>query len=142
MVKIVFIDKARSNQLKVTSAWFTKKIAAIARSLPELNEFTSLTVVLVGAAEGQALNKTHRRKNYATDVLSFAAVEEGSLGELVFCSPVLKSQAKEHKLREKEELLYLLIHGVLHLLGYDHEKSDKEARVMYRLQDRIFEQLR
>jgi len=120
----------------------------------------SLTVVLVGQTQGRQLNLQFRGRDYATDVLSFAPskpsslpitpgslpialgnfpVEPGNLGELVFCVPVIKKQAQEHKLTVEEEFFYLLIHGVLHLLGYDHEKNDKGAAQMYRLQDGIFD---
>ncbi|MGE0634253.1 MAG: rRNA maturation RNase YbeY [Pseudobdellovibrionaceae bacterium] len=100
-----------------------------------------LTVVLISSANMRKLNFEFRNKNYATDVLSFTAVEEESLGELALCPQVLKKQAKEHKLTLEHELGYMLIHGVLHLLGYDHEKSKKEAKIMFTLQDRIFDRL-
>lgn len=103
---------------------------------------TQMTCVFVGKIEGAKLNAHFRKKNYPTDVLSFAPVEEGSLGELAFCVPVLKSQAKEHKISLQNEFLYLLVHGILHLLGYEHEKSDIKAKQMYRLQDKIYAELR
>jgi probable rRNA maturation factor len=123
-----------------------KNLRAIITRLPardrhRLAAFDAVTVVMVGAAEGRKLNRSFRRRDRPTDVMSFAPVETNSLGELVFCRPVVTRQAKEHRLGYRNELLYLFIHGVLHLLGYDHEKSDKAARVMYRLQDRIFEEL-
>jgi probable rRNA maturation factor len=69
------------------------------------------------------LNKLYRGKNYATDILSFEAPEEGTLGELVLCLPTIRSQARRTGLGEKGELGYMLVHGVLHMLGYDHEKT-------------------
>lgn len=98
-----------------------------------------LTCVFVGASEIRRLNREFRHKDKPTDVLSFAPTEAGSLGELVFCLEVIERQAREHGLSSRDELTYMLIHGILHLLGYEHEKSDKAARLMYRLQDRIFE---
>lgn len=68
------------------------------------------------------LNKLYRGKNYATDILSFAP-KEGTLGELVLCLPTIRSQARRNGLGTKEELGYMLVHGVLPLLGYDHEKT-------------------
>jgi len=100
-----------------------------------------INCVFVDASKGRLLNKVFRGRDYATDVLSFAPVEPGFFGELVFCTPVLKKQAKAHKLTAREEFLYLFIHGLLHLLGYDHEKSDKAAKRMYLLQDEIFAQM-
>ena len=90
----------------------------------------------------KSLNGQYRKKPRPTDVLSFAGADPGSFGELIFCPQVLEKQAIDNKHAYKWELAYMLVHGVLHLLGYDHEKSDKEARKMYRLQDELFEKLR
>lgn len=116
----------------------TKMKAAARRRLTKAQ---TLTVVVVGQSQGKKLNLQFRHKDYATDVLSFAPIEPTSLGELVFCAPVIHKQAKEHNLTPKQEFIYLLIHGILHLLGYDHEKNDKAATAMYRLQDSIFEKV-
>lgn len=99
-----------------------------------------LVVVFVSRSEGRLLNHKFRRRNYATDVLSFAPVEQSCLGELVFCFDVIKRQAKEHKHSIQSELAYMYIHGLLHLLGFEHEKSQRAARKMYSLQDQLFEQ--
>ena len=101
----------------------------------------SLILVFLSSKEAQRVNKTYRGKNYATDVLSFEPTDLNSLGELVFCPDVIARQAREHGLRQWEELGYLVIHGVLHLLGYDHEKTSAEAKKMFDLQDRLFENL-
>jgi probable rRNA maturation factor len=60
---------------------------------------------------------------------------------MILCPQVLTRQAREHGLTFKQELAYMLCHGVLHLLGYDHENSKKEAEVMYALQDKAFAQI-
>lgn len=101
-----------------------------------------LTLVFLNKKPAQKINKEFRAKDYATDVLSFDSMSPDSLGELVLCPEVLKRQAKEHKLTYKMELGYMLLHGVLHLLGYDHETSEEDAREMFSLQDSIFEKLR
>lgn len=101
-----------------------------------------LTLVFLDKKPAQKINKEFRGKDYATDVLSFDSMSPDSLGELVLCPEVLKRQAKEHKLTYKMELGYMLMHGVLHLLGYDHETSEADAREMFSLQDSIFEKLR
>ncbi len=98
-----------------------------------------LIAVFVDKKRGRELNKSFRQKNYATDVLSFAPVEPESAGELVFCMDVLKAQAKEHRLSLKNEIAYLYIHGFLHLLGYDHEKSKRAETEMFTLQDSLFD---
>lgn len=95
-------------------------------------------VVIVNEAEMRDINSKHREKQGATDVLSF----EGShdhLGEVVLCRELVIKQSLDHGLDESEELAYLLLHGVLHLLGYDHEKSEADAEKMFAIQDKIFE---
>ena len=97
-----------------------------------------LTVVFLEQRKARRLNRVFRKKDYATDILSFSGDDGSELGELVLCPSVLVRQAKEHELSFQQELAYLLTHGVLHLLGYDHEKSKREARIMMNLQDQIF----
>src|SRR3989344_7852845 len=80
-----------------------------------------LTVVFLNPKEAKKTNKRFRGKDYATDVLSFDGMSPEHLGDLVMCPQVLKKQAKEHGLSFQEELGYMLLHGILHLLGYDHE---------------------
>lgn len=101
----------------------------------------AVTLVFLDPAQMKKINKQFRGKNKPTDVLSFAPMEEGSLGEILFCLDVLKKQAKEQDHSLEHEFLYMLIHGVLHLLGYDHELSKKEEKLMFRIQDQLFDQL-
>ncbi|MDG0817545.1 rRNA maturation RNase YbeY [Bdellovibrio svalbardensis] len=100
-----------------------------------------LAMVFLDKKPAQKINKEFRGKDYATDVLSFDSMDPLSLGELVLCPEVLKRQAKEHGLTFQKELGYMLLHGVLHLLGYDHETSEKDAKEMFDLQDAVFEKL-
>ncbi len=95
-----------------------------------------LTIVFMDTVEAKKLNRQYRQKNYATDVLSFLDPEE--LGDLVICPQVIERQAKEHGHSFQEELGYMILHGVLHLLGFDHEKTKKEAKLMFKLQDDLF----
>lgn len=97
-------------------------------------------IVIIGTANMKALNKKYRRKNKVTDVLSFSG-DQNFLGDVVLCAPQIQKQAKEHKLSEAEEFSYLLIHGLLHLLGYDHEVSKREAQKMFKIQDKLFADL-
>lgn len=113
------------------------KLSASSLQLGKLD----LTVVFLDTAAAKKINSSFRKKNYATDILSFEGDLEETLGELVLCPQVLQKQAKEHELSFKEELGYMLTHGVLHLLGLDHENSKKEAKVMYQIQDLIFDKL-
>ena len=94
---------------------------------------------IVGSAKMKKINSKFLRKNYATDVLSFPSgapfYPKGLLGSLVICLPVLKRQARERKLTPEMELQILLAHGVLHLLGLDHEKSRRASLEMAKLED-------
>jgi len=88
-----------------------------------------ISVVLVKKAEIMNFNKEYRGKNEPTDVLSFQG-EKDFLGEIVICPDIVKKNAKEDKSDFKKELIFVFIHGVLHLLGYEHEKGGAKAEEM------------
>jgi probable rRNA maturation factor len=93
-----------------------------------------LAVALVSDARVRQLNARYRGKDSATDVLSFAAEEPGFLGEVVIASGVARRQAQRAGHPVQVELRVLALHGLLHLLGYDHERDDgRMARVERRL---------
>ena len=106
-----------------------------------LNGKSGLLVLFVNRNKIRQLNRDFRKKNYATDVLSFDPVEPESLGELVFCPDVLKKQAKEHGLSYRDELCYMLLHGILHLMGFEHETNASNAKKMFELQDSIYSKI-
>lgn len=105
----------------------------------KLNQVTgnSLTCVFLSSSEMRRVNRQFRGKNSVTDVLSFETPE--GLGELLFCFDRIRSQAQDQGHSTQKELAYMFIHGVLHLLGYDHESSLAEAVQMFALQDELFE---
>lgn len=105
----------------------------------KLGQARELTLAFVSKKEMQRLNREFRSKDRPTDVLSFAPTDEDSLGELVLSLEVIRRQAAEHGLTLNEELGYMVLHGVLHLLGYDHERSKREAQRMFELQDKVFD---
>lgn len=93
-----------------------------------------VTVALVSDARVRALNRQYRRTDSATDVLSFPADEPGILGDIVIARGVAQRQAREAGHARGTELRVLALHGLLHLLGYDHERDDgRMARVETRL---------
>lgn len=106
-----------------------------------LKKEKDLIVVFVTTAKMKKLNSQFRGKDKHTDILSFQPIEESSLGELVLCLPVLKKQAKKHELSLNHEIGYMIIHGILHLLGYDHETSKRDAKLMFDIQDALFDKL-
>ncbi len=99
-----------------------------------------LGVVFVEEEDMLGLNTNYRGKHYVTDVLSFA-MDGDVLGEIVLCPNVIIKQAEEHELHESEELAYLFLHGILHLLGFDHEVDVTAAEEMFAIQDKVFENL-
>ena len=90
-----------------------------------------ITVRLVDAEEGRELNNAYRGKDYATNVLSFAYETEPVVcGDLVVCAPVVAREAAEQGKQLVAHYAHLIVHGVLHLQGYDHETGADEAHLM------------
>ena len=90
-----------------------------------------ITVRLVDAEEGQELNRDYRGKDYATNVLSFPYdVEPVVCGDLVLCAPVVAREAGEQGKTLEAHYAHLIVHGLLHLQGYDHEAGKAQARQM------------
>lgn len=104
-------------------------------------ENVEMTIRIVDEQEGQALNRTYRQKDYPTNVLSFPfecpeQVELPLLGDLVICRQVVEKEAKEQGISLEAHWAHLVIHGCLHLLGYDHIEEE-EAEEMESLETQI-----
>lgn len=94
-----------------------------------LDQTTSpLTIRIVGIDESHALNKRYRSKDKPTNVLSFHGTSE-VLGDIVICAPVVKREAHEQRKPQRAHWAHMVVHGCLHLLGYDHEKSRDAGRM-------------
>ena len=90
-----------------------------------------VTVRIVSAEEGQALNRDFRSKDYATNVLTFDYQHEPVVvADLILCAPVVAQEARELRVPLAEHYAHLLVHGTLHAQGYDHEDDDVEAEAM------------
>jgi probable rRNA maturation factor len=90
-----------------------------------------ITVRIVDAEEGQALNRDFRQKDYATNVLTFDyATEPVVMADLVLCAPVVAAEAAAHGRTLADHYAHLLVHGTLHAQGWDHETSDADADAM------------
>ena len=107
-----------------------------------------LTLVLCGEQKIRALNRSWREKDYATDVLSFPVHDDlrGNtwalpprleLGDLFICHQVAKRQAVEYDVTWEQEIMHLFAHGFLHLLGFDHEVSAGEEKIMQKHESAI-----
>ena len=90
-----------------------------------------ITVRIVGAEEGQALNRDYRHKDYATNVLTFDYAQAPLvMADLVLCAPVVAREAQEQGKTLQAHYAHLLVHGVLHAQGWDHETSEADAEAM------------
>jgi probable rRNA maturation factor len=91
-----------------------------------------VTVRFVDSAEGRTLNHDYRGKDYATNVLSFPYVQEPPVivGDLALCPEVAAREAAEQGKTPHAHLAHLLIHGMLHLMGYDHETGEADCTLM------------
>jgi probable rRNA maturation factor len=87
-----------------------------------------VTVRFVDADEGRVLNRDYRNKDYATNVLSFPYASAPAVaGDLVVCLPVVLREAQEQNKPSAFHFAHLIVHGMLHLQGYDHETGDQDA---------------
>ncbi len=105
-----------------------------------------LSVRFVGSEEGRALNRDYRGRDYATNVLSFpvelpGGVRSPLLGDLVICAPVVVLEALGQNKPLAQHHAHLVVHGVLHLLGMDHERGEAEAQAMEARERRILARL-
>jgi probable rRNA maturation factor len=96
-----------------------------------LADDAEITVRIVGEEEGRALNKAYRKKDYATNVLTFDYAQAPVVvADLVLCAPVVAREAKEQGKTLAAHYTHLLVHGTLHAQGWDHETSAADAEEM------------
>ena len=125
---------------------FWQKVFRKASKVLKIRKPVRVSLALVGKEEIRHLNKIYRGRNSVTDVLSFGETNDvfesilpptkKYLGEIVICFPQALAQAKKNKQPLNQELSLLLIHGLLHLLGYDH-RTKKERAAMQLIGDKI-----
>lgn len=144
---------------------FLQKVGERTLEFIGYNREIEIELDFIGEREMWNLNKKWRGKNNPTDVLSFSDIDipQGrlakncgllknknhqrqktvlwlnNLAQIIICLPYARKQAKKLKLTLKQELATLLSHGILHILGYDHERSKKEAKIMDEMQDKIID---
>ncbi len=148
---------------------FFQKIAEVVLKVAGVKEDVEISLAIVGDGRIRRLNKMYRGSNRVTDVLAFGdktvlpylakafpRLKKGKdplaggkfieapdgikrLGEVIICYPRAKKQAKRLGHSLEKELTILLIHGILHLLGYDHEQGGEEAEKMKKMEEKILE---
>ncbi|MBI3356131.1 MAG: rRNA maturation RNase YbeY [Nitrospirae bacterium] len=127
--------RVRLTQLAVRQASLMRVAELVLEAIGETQ--SELSVELVGDQRMRRLNREYRKKDRSTDVLAFAMRESHNpcptmLGDVVISVPTAIRQAREAGRSLNHELAALLVHGVLHLCGYDHERNKKEAARMHR----------
>jgi probable rRNA maturation factor len=126
---MVDVVKPRGMRAPRLASWLASIATSRARG--------TVTIAIVSDARVRALNRQYRRTDKATDVLSFPSGERGYLGDVVIAAGVAARQAHEAGHTLATELRVLALHGLLHLLGYDHERDDgRMARLERRLRRR------
>ena len=126
-----------------------KKAVAETLKLLRLKSDAVLSVALVGGKKMRSLNKSWRKKDATTDVLSFSFLEAGGsdagatkeAGEIIICLPVAARQARLYGLSEKKQIARLAAHGTMHIFGLDHERSEREHQIMEEIQKKITENI-
>jgi len=128
---LLAVDVVTSGRVRVPglAKWLARVAPARARG--------TVTVAIVSDDQVRRLNRRYRHKNMTTDVLSFSSDEPGDLGDVAIASGVAARQAKEAGHSIQVECRILALHGLLHLLGYDHEGDDgRMGRLEARLRKR------
>ncbi len=128
--------------------FFREILSTAIKELGTKNKNIETSLNLVGEAKIKELNKNYRAKNEVTDVLSFPLEETRlkkhailPLGDIFICLPFAVKEAEKQKISLEKELAWLTVHGFLHLLGYDHEKSTNDKKKMFRLESKILKNI-
>lgn len=121
MIKVQVTDaEGRKLPSQALARWMERHAPARARG--------RVVIAIVPDAVMRRFNRQFRKKDYATDVLSFPSIAPGELGEMAIAAGVCRRQAREAGHPEVTEQRILALHGLLHLMGYDHEDDDGEMR--------------
>ena len=135
MIKLHIINYANSSSYSS----FMKEVAKQASIDLKIEDERVLNVVISDNSFIKEYNKNYRNIDKETDVLSFPSDEEGELGDIIISIDRAKDRAKEYGHSLKRELSFLLCHGILHCLGFDHQTKDEEE-VMFSLQEKILDE--
>lgn len=118
-----------------------KKIRCYKWLAPIIDQDAEITIRIVGSDESKNLNAMYRKKKYPTNVLSFLVDNAHHLiGDIVLCAPVIEQEALDQSKNLEAHYAHLIIHGALHLYGYDHENK-KDAEIMEKKEIKILTKL-
>lgn len=131
----------------VKCSWTVRAINKIVRSSIVDKKIKGIIEVnVVGEQRIKTINRKYRGLDKTTDVLAFAFAEDKTFmgqiaGQLFICLPVIKKQSNRFRVSLKEEFIRMLVHGLLHLQGFDHQKVS-QADIMFALQEKIVEKVK
>ena len=137
-MKLLYTDEENSS---LTYEFFMKIVEAVFDYLNNKENQYEISLLITNDETIHLLNKEYRQKDKPTDVLSFPMEDEVMLGDIVISLDTAKNQAQERDINVDREVAFLFIHGLLHLLGYDHETSVEDEKEMFDLQEEILKKL-
>lgn len=144
MVEVLITDEVNSN---FEGHFFEMIAEKVLNKLYTKLQDIQISLLITDDEQIKQLNALYRNIDKPTDVLSFPQFEKdeeinsGMLGDIVVSFDTLNKQASEADISEQREMAFLFIHGLLHLLGYDHERSEEEENIMFELQESILLEL-
>lgn len=146
-------ELVEESALKDYEYWLLLTAKSIDQFFYKGKKIISFNISIADDQEIIEINNEHRQKNKVTDVLSFPMQEdmrggvfddfmpEIELGDIIVCKSVCEKQSKEFEISYFEEFVHLVIHGFLHVYGYDHEVSDEEERIMFQLEEELVKKI-
>ena len=137
-MKLLYTDEENNS---LTYEFFMKIAEAVFDYLNNKENQYEISLLITNDETIHLLNKEYRQKDKPTDVLSFPMEDEVMLGDIVISLDTAKNQAQEREIGLEREIAFLFIHGLLHLLGYDHETSVEDEKEMFALQEEILKKL-
>ena len=146
-IKVKNKKKVLEKNLLVSQRWLDQAISKLSLEKIKMPKIGLIELFFVNEKEIQRLNKLYRGINKKTDVLSFGFNEENSfpgeniVGQIFICPKIARKQALEHQVTVKEEIQFLVVHALLHVFGFDHEKK-ADFKKMFEIQLKLFPQIK
>lgn len=123
---------------RIPASWIGETVSRFEKRYKTSSK--EISIAVVGNSVSRRLNKRYRQKDKPTNVLSFPDNSSDALGEIVLCFPVIVAEAKKQKRPLKKYFQYILVHGLLHLQGFDHIK-DSDAKKMEKAEKELLKAL-
>lgn len=137
-MEVLLIDEVET---QFEHSYFVKISEYTFKELGKENNDYEISLVLTNDDTIHELNKQYREKDRPTDVLSFPLEDDIMLGDIIISIDTARRQAIENEINLDREVGFLFIHGLLHLMGYDHEISEEDEKIMFELQEKILKKL-